>query len=313
MIEVIKLSEKELTSNYEVMRKGNRQLKYLADTTGMEHRKFRARLFKKVFDPADWPELNEVQLGEFEPALADIQAVRNIEVQMMRQFSRLARKHANSWAKKMGGTVVDAEDYLQEALMALLDAIYGYTEEDTQFNTFAWWSIQNRLTTAANKNSPFSPLTNEAIGLLKRFDEAKMKMNRRATDQEIYEACDFTEDECYVIREAQVKVYNACQVNEHHEEQCSVIVEAASDYTAQRRGIDGERDTVPCHYEVRDAMLRANLTARERRVVDTSICPHYGWQTELGKEFGVSKTTIGHILQRALLKIKSAYLRREVA
>lgn len=151
MIETIKLSETELEACYTTMRKGNRQLKHLADTTGMEHRKFRARLFKKAFDPADWPELNEIQLAEFEPALPDINAVRVIENKMMCQFSRLARRHANAWAKKMGGTVVDAEDYLQEALMALLDAIYGYTEDDTQFITFAWLVIQNRLTTAANK------------------------------------------------------------------------------------------------------------------------------------------------------------------
>ena len=319
MIESIKMNEQELDNCFKIMRKGNTHLKTLADMTGMEQRKFRARLFKGSFNPTEWPELTTEQATQFALLMPEIEAVRNIEWKMMRQFSRLARKHANSWAKKMGGTIVDAEDYLQEALMALLDAIYGYTEDHTLFNTFAWWSIQNRLTTAANKNNPFSPLTNEAMGLLKRFEEAKQKLNRYATDQEVYEACDFTEEECQLIREAQVKVYNACAVKEHHDEQNSVM-ETACDYTASRSGIDNEKDTVPCHYEIREAIKRANLTEVERKVIETSLYPHYGWQSELA-ESTICTTTgkpytrqrIGQVLQNALVKVKAAYLKREVA
>ncbi len=310
MIEAMKLNEQELDQCYRTMRKGNTHLKTLAEVTGMEQRAFRARLFKGTFAPVNWPELNEEQVALFVQAMPFIQAVRDIEWKMLCAFSRLARKHANSWAKKMNGTVVDNEDYLQEAMLALLDAIYSYTQEETQFITFAWWVIHNRLTTAANKNSPFSPLTNEAMGLLKRFDEAKAKLNRHVTDEEVYEACGFTDDERAVISDAKVKVFNAS----HAQENASLYEGGmCNDYTETRRGIANEKDTVPCNYEVREAMERANLTERERTCVETHLCPHYGWQTELAKQWGVSKMTVGHTLQRALSKIKAAYLKRDVA
>ena len=321
MIETIKLSEHELDNCFEVMRKGNTKLKNLAAMIGMENRKFRAKLFKhETFNSENWPELTPEQVVEFASAVPDIMAVRNIEWKILRQYSRLARRHANSWAKKMKGTVVDSEDYLQEAMFALLDSIYGYTDESIHFMTFAWWSIHNRLTTAANKNSPFSPLTNEAMALLQRFDEAKIKMNRHVTDQEVYEAVGFNDEEIAVVKEAQVKVYNACAVKEHNEEQCSTANAGIDDYTSHRSGIDGERDTVPCNYEIREALEHANLTPLERRIVETSLYPHYGWKTEIAAETinpstqkPYTKARIGQILDIALLKIKNAYLKRDVA
>lgn len=321
MIDPIMLGEEELDTCFKVMRKGNTQLRTLAKLTGMEDRKFRAKLFKDGLN--DWTEEQHAQIAQ---AMPDIQAVRNIEWKMMRQFSRLARKLSNSWSKKLGGSAFDKEDYLQEALMALLDAIYGYTDEDTQFITFAWWIIRNRLTTAANKDNPFSPLTNEAMGLLKRFDEAKLKLNRYATDQDVYDACGFTEEECKVIREAQVKVYNASAIKDELKggdgSQGFEGSDTSGDYTAQRSGIDREKDTVVVSYEVRDAVKRARLTTMERKVIEAAMQASYrhGWQTDFaennvceatGKPY--SRQRIMQVYQRALEKIEVALGRKAVA
>lgn len=312
MIDPIMLGAEELDTCFKTMRKGNTQLRTLAKMTGMEDRKFRAKLFKDGLN--NWNDEHREQIAL---AMPDIQAVRNIEWKMIRQFYRLTRRLAQSWSKKVGGASSKA-DYEQEALMALLDAIYAYTDEDTQFITFAWWIIRNRLTTAANKDNPFSPLTNEAMSLLKRFDEAKIKLNRHVTDQDVYDACGFTEDECKVIREAQVKVYNASAIKDDSPRDS----DESPDYTSKRSGIDREKDMVARGYEVRDAVRRARLTALERRVVDAAGQASYrhGWQADFaenniceatGKPY--SRQRIMQVYQRALEKIRVAFGRKAVA
>lgn len=313
MIESIKLSEQELDICFKTMRKGNSEIKRLAKMTGMEDRKFRAKLFKH--ETGGW---SDEQLEQIVQVLPAIQAVRDIEWKMMCQFSQLARKLANSWSKKIG--INDARDYLQEALMALLDAIYAYTDEDTQFITFAWWAISNRLTTAANKDNPFSPLTNEAMGLLKRYEEAKISLNRHATDQDIYDVCGFSEDECRTLRDAQVKVFNASSIERRPNGLVDLGGEETFDYTANRSGIDHESEIVHS-YEVHDIVKCANLTKMERRVIEASLeSSHHGWQSDFAKNT-ICKSTgqpytrqrIMQIYQCALEKIKVAKSRRAVA
>lgn len=316
MIDPIMLGEEELDTCFKVMRKGNTQLRTLAKMTGMEDRKFRAKLFKDGLN--NWTDEHREQIAL---AMPDIQAVRNIEWKMIQQFYRLTRRLANSWSKKVGAS--SKEDYEQEALMALLDAIYAYTDENTQFITFAWWIIRNRLTTAANKDNPFSPLTNEAMSLLKRFDEAKLKFNRYATDQDVYDACGFTEDECKVIREAQVKVYNASVIkDELNTNTLADSSDSLGDYTSKRSGIDREKDMVARRYEIRDAVRRARLTVLERKVIEAAEQASYchGWQTDFA-ENNICETTGNHysrqrimqIYQRALEKIEVALGRKAVA
>jgi len=313
----IKLNEQELDNFQKTMRKGAANLKRLSEITGMEHRDLRARLFKAKFQAAQWPELDSDRLAVFTEALPAIKALRNIEWKLVTAFSRLAKKHAWTWAKKGNNSISDYEDFEQEAMVALLDAIYTYTQEDARFVTYAWWVIRNRMANFANKCNSFGALTNEAIRLLSRFDEVKCGFNRYVTDEEVFVTMGATEDEIATIKEAKVRCVSPSQLPKTDEKG---IGDAGDDYTGERRGIEGERDTVPCHYEVREAMQRANLTPLERRIVETSLFPHYGWQTELAAETinpasgrPYTKARISQMLQIALEKIRVAYLKREVA
>jgi RNA polymerase sigma factor (sigma-70 family) len=318
----VKLSAQELDNCQKIMRKGAASLKQLAEMTGMEQRALRARLFKKDFNPADWPELSTEQVAVFVQAIPTIQAVRNIEWRLVCAFSRLAKKHANTWAKKVNGSL-EYEDFEQEALLALLDAIYTYNQEEVHFMTYAWRVIRNRLATIANKANYFGPLTNEAMRLLKKFDEVRTSFNYTPTDQEVFEAMGLTDDQIAVVNEARVKCVPSHQSHQVGNTQFMAEHEgegSLNDYTAARRGIDNEKDTVPCNYEIREAMENANLTPLERRIVETSLFPHYGWQTEIAQETinpatgePYTNARISQMLQIALKKIKAAYLKRNVA
>lgn len=312
------LSTEQIHSHQQTMRKGAASLKRLAEVTGTDHKTIRTRLFKPscrvVFTPGEWPELTPEQASVFVQAIPDIQAVRSIEWQMLCGFSRLARKHALAWAKKVHGSISDFRDFEQEALLAVLDAIYTYNQEDTSFLTYAWYVIRNRLANTANKAHPFGPLSNEAVKLLYQFEKVKMGMNRAVTNQEVYEAMALSDDQINVIENASIKCVQgdrcgSAQYLTHHGD------DYPNDYTAARRGIDSETDTVPCNYEIRDAVEKANLTPLERKIVNTSLYPHYGWQQEIANETinpqtgkPYTRARISQILQIALRKIKSAYL-----
>ena len=299
------MTKQELENCYDIMLKGNAHLVNLAKIVNMQHRKFRARFFKEKFNPVNWTELNKEQVEVFVQAIPFIEAVRQIEWKMLCAFSRLAKKHASTWAKRTNG---EFDDFMQEATLGLLDAIYGYTNKEVKFITFAWCTIRNQVTKFANSNYIFSGLANNTIKLLRRFEEVKNSLNRYATDEEIYDLCNFNDKELHIIRSARVKMYN---VSEQDFDEDNFF----GDYTEFRRGIINERNTVPCNYEIKEAIRNANLTLAERRVLTTYLFPYSGWKTDLSKTLinpkngkHYTKQFINYILKKALSKVKHVYL-----
>ncbi len=316
----VSLSSEEIDRHFRTMRKGNTALKRCAELTGLENKTFRSKLFHSKFNPDEtdvkgeriWPAMADTTIAEIIKSIPLIEAVRSIEWTMLCAYSRLAKRHAKAWTKLRSGVIVSEADYFQEAIVALLDAIYSYTQDNVKFITFAWRVIYNRLAAASNKNNPFGPMTNEALKLLKRFEEAKFTFNGPVTDDEVMDSLNLTEEETALLKDVQVRVYGAPEV-------CSKMFpcdgERTDDYTATRYGIDNEKDTVPCNFEIREAMQHANLTDFERQIVSTSLYPHYGWQTELAAAHvnpntnkPYSRAAIAVMLERALRKIKAVYL-----
>lgn len=304
------LSESELEVCLAIMRKGNKNIKMLAEDLGMEQREFRKKLFKQSFKASDWPGITDSQAAAIVAAMPSIQAVRNIEYKMLCAHAAMARKHALSFGKRNYGGVCEIEDFYQEALMAVLDAIYSYTEESA-FTTFAWHAITRRLTTAENKANPFTPLTNEAMKLVRLFDKTANSFNGKVSDDEVYAKMNITDEELAVLKDARRKVVSGSQIVQDGEES-SVV-----DYTEGRSGIDGERDTVPCNYELYEAIDRAGLTEMEREVILCTMYPYYGWQADLAKNTHNPKTgrpysrmTVNNVLKSALEKVKKAYSRK---
>src|ERR1019366_3484513 len=197
-----------------IMRQGNLCLRECADTLDMDHRAFRSKLFKGQFNPAQWSGIRLEQISLIEKSLPAINEVRKLESTLLAGFVHLVLRHANSWGKRRSGTVVDFADYVQESVMALIDAIYAYTLEDAKFISFAWNIIRNRCASASNKNHPLNPLTNEALGLMQRFEQEKRKLSMVGpiNDENVIQAMQVNECQTEIIRSSLVKVVHSSQM-----------------------------------------------------------------------------------------------------
>ncbi len=330
-----KMNADDLNARCEVMRKGNTLLRKCAEMCGMEYRKFRIRLFKSNFDLKSFceahrnegckPDLKQEQIVEIVKALPHIQAVRNIEWDMVCGFSRLVKQQASKWAKGTTG-IISYEDFEQEGFMALIDSIYNYAQTDAEFITFAQWSIARRMTTTSNRNNPLCPWSNQAIKLMGRYNKAcKVQAVIGPINQEsIISALGVDDEEAQIIRDCLIRVALPSQ----EPPLGGGRAERDGDYSAKSRSnrdrtepIPGEYHfrnydgSIPLQHELRDAIKRAGLSDLELKVLETFISPHYGWQEELASQSINPKTgkrytrqAISLFLQSAVKKVKSVYL-----
>ncbi len=315
-ISALNLSSQQMAEYSQIMVKGNIPLKNAAEMIGMQNRKFRSKLFRGKFDPKAvdngervWPDMTVEAVNYINEHYQSIMAVREIEWPMVRAFSRLAKKQAAGWAKMASNGLLTIDDYYQEALLAVVDAVYGYSKPEWKFITFVFWSIKRRLITAINASNPF-PLPNEAISLRKRYAEAEEKINGPASIDEICDVAGFTDRERNLVATTFVSVARQSDMLLSNKDESN---QEEADYTGMRRGLDNE-ETIRCNYEIKEAFSQADLTSFERKVVETYLDPFHGWQTKLASEEINPRTgqfytraAIAVILEKALKKIKAAY------
>lgn len=298
-----KLSKEEASDYGLVMAKGNGYLKNAAKLVGMEHKTFRARLFKKAFDIRDWPEIHEDQISEFIQAIPYIQSVRNIEFKVLCGYSALARKLAKSFKD------LDLEDATQEALSALLDAIYSYDKPTIKFATYAWWVIRNRMLSAVNQNHAFCPLSNIALKLIRQFEKASALFNGPLNQERIIDSMNLNDENRKILVDSlNAKIVNAKELFQNADG-------FDGDYTQIRTGIDNEDIALP-NYEVMEALKKADLTPFQRMLIEKQITEPHGWQVEFARSTICASTgkpytrqRINQIINEGLKQVKTVYCR----
>jgi len=274
----------------------------------MDHRAFRAKLFKGRFQPSQWPGIKSEQVSLIEGALPDINEVRKLEDTLLSGFVHLVLKHANSWGKR-SGTVVDFADYVQESVMALLDAMYAYTLEDAKFISFAWNIIRNRCASASNKNHPLNPLTNEALGLMQRFEQEKRRLSTvgPTSDEDVIEAMKVNQGQTEIIRLSLIKVIHSSQVSVRSSDDDDTI-----DFANYMQDGTYEDDTIAFdeNESLYKAIEDAGLTSEEREALEKFMHEERGWETALAKERGMTRAGISFRVRRAIEKVKEVLFRR---
>lgn len=306
----ISLTHEQTVEYSAIMRQGNLRLRACADALDMDHRAFRAKLFKGRFSPVQWPGIKTEQINLIEESLPLINEVRKLENVLLSGFVHLVLKHANNWGKRRGGTVVDFADYVQESVMALMDAIYAYTLESNTFMTFAWNIIRNRCASASNKNHPLNPLTNEALGLMQRFENEKRKLATIGpiNDEDVIEAMKVNESQTEIIRSSLVKVVHSSQVLLQSD---NLRIDNI-DFGAYMQAGIYEDDTIAFdeHESLYKAIKDAGLTAEEDEALKKFMHEERGWETALAKERGMTRAGISFRVRRAIEKVKDVLLRR---
>jgi DNA-directed RNA polymerase specialized sigma subunit len=311
---------------YRTMRVGNKALVRVAELLSLERKEVRGLLFGKRLNLQNFPHLTPAEIIEIEQAIPLVFAVNNLQDRVMCAFSEMVKDRAFLWAKKLscGGNFKDHfQDCVQEGYLALMDAIFGYTEESADFFTYAHTSVHNRLSTYFCANSRFFKLPHDAVVLLAKFEEAKSKFNDRVTDDEIIQRMGCNEDEIKVLLNARQMVLQGSYVCKTNREinGSNRETSAVGDYTAYRKGVDSEENFEMHEMEIEDstrvaeeAVKRANLSEMETAALRSYSDPHWGWQEELasqhinpntGKRY--TRQAIGIILEAALKKVRRAY------
>jgi hypothetical protein len=263
------------------------------------------------------------------PAILAIREVRSdldnrsVEQAVLENFAGMAKKHISQWSTDGDPNGLSKFDYLQEAYLIVLEAMYHYTREDIELSTFLWWALRNRMINITNQGNMFCPLTNSDLQLVVRYDRAKQKVG--GTFEEIVESLGLSTDQGRHLGSILNKVFTENQLGSDRDRAGSRNGEASNDYTGYRSGIDTVSvDVLEEQEYVDDTLSRAGLTAMEREVLNAAMNPYRGWQTDFAKThtnqvkgskyFGqpYSRMRITQLLESARAKV-AAILEKEAA
>jgi DNA-directed RNA polymerase specialized sigma subunit len=228
---------------YRTMRTGNKALLRVSELLSVDRKVVRGLLFSGKLKLDGFPNLTPSDRTEIEQAIPLIFAVNDLQNRVMCAFSDMVKERAQLWAKKLSysGNFEDHfQDCVQEGYLALMDAIFGYTEDIADFFTYAHSSVHNRLSTYFCNNSHFFKLPHDAIVLLAKFEEAKTKFNARTTEDVVIQSMNLSEDEIKVLLDARQIVLQGSYVCKQNRES---VESDSADYTSYRKGIDAEKET----------------------------------------------------------------------
>lgn len=291
IVEPLHLSQDELDLCLFKLRRANKLLKKWAKYYGFRKgREFRNLIFKSELAPLK----RVIPKGKFPAFRKDVKVIlairtenivelhnNTVEMAMLRGFIRLSTKHARRWFHANGGQ--ELEDYESEAALALIDAIYGFIREDIQFTTYAWAVIRNRMMYSSNKLEKLSPFTNADRELLIRYHDAQLDFGQPISFDEIVETLELCPEEISLLNHMLTRVVNESQITEAIQESRSSL-RTGDDYTALRRNVRENDGDLSVAASVRSAVERANLSKFEAAVLETSLNPYYGWQTDIAKQ-----------------------------
>lgn len=306
----VKLSSAEVDALSQIMSKGNVLLEQCAQMFGMNARDFRGKLFNKKLDLS---KLSPEELTKFHEAVPHIMRVKNeCENQILSGFRMLVLKQSHAAAQNCPDSSNARENYEQEGYIALLDAIYGYTNIKIKFITYAWRVLRHKFQRADNNNNPFKPLTNAALRLYKLFNDKKSQLSTAGwvSDEEVLDKLNLSKEDRNLLGDITRKVLIPSQIKEED----YVDNEFGSDYTAGRHGIDNDVDFFFQKKEVRTAFKNADLEPIELDLLFAEILPYPGWQEHIASKHVNPKTgnrytraAIGAgILDRAHRKVRQA-------
>lgn len=301
----VRLTEVQKPKALEILRRGASLLKkWSAFYHPKKFRQFRNDVMKGDKNPQG--AIPAVSLKEFHADLTHILAIRepnqdlggrSVEQAVLESFAALAKKHARQWSIDGDPNGITRSDYIQEAYMTIIEAMYQYTREDIDLSTFVWQSLRNRMINVTNQGNLFCPLTNSDLELVVRYDRAKV--NGGSFDK-IVESLGLSLEEGRHLGSILTKVFSENQLGSH--EDGGRIDSPSNDYTGHRvsidaaspllrfeeQEIDGQREIVNAvdvegQEHVNNILDNSGLNFLERKVLESAMDPFYGWQTEFAK------------------------------
>lgn len=249
-------------------------------------------------------------------------AVRDIQDTMLQGYSKMVSKIARSWSERNGNSEFPSFwDFYGEATLTMMDAIYGFTKKGTQFSTFAWSAINNRMINVWNEANPLSCWTGRDRKLREALSDARLQINGPCNFQDLLDHMGINESERIALERTFPHIVWASSITK--DGSCPNR-EEIQDYTAQ--GVDIRCVSIGLPKDPEE--LHRKLTPTQTQIIETLQLTEFewavleasyedgkrGWQTRVAKrninpitEKPYSRRAIWIILKRIKERLQQAH------
>lgn len=260
---------------------------------GMKHRELRTKIFNDVSSlPVDEDRKQELiddaakiaQLRQPIPALGN----RNIEHVVLENYSAMAHKIAYEWSNYCKKTSLTLQDMVQECFIKTFEIMYQWNAESGNLTTLLFLSLKRHMNKVINEQGcNLSHVMQSGQKLMWAFNKQKKKIcNQSATNDEIIESMNLSKDDSNHLRDILRQVVNASVLTNGGDN------DENSDYScygSESREID-ENELFVQNISVKEILDMSNLSPIEREIIESSMNPYYGWQTDISKNNFSQKT-----------------------
>jgi len=341
-IPYVKLSGGQKKKALEILGRGNVLLKkWAAFFPSKKYRSFRNAVMEGSKNPQHDGKtaIPSNMLKEFHSDLPLMTAIRHdkyddldgrsVEQAILEGFSALAKRHARKWSLEGDPVGLTKQDFLQEAYMQVIEAMYSWMpEHNVDISTFIWVSLKNRMSNVVNQQgNMLCPLTNSDLELMSRFEQKKRVMPQYVTFDQIITQLGLSSEEGKHMNTLLTRVFaenklGGQQGDQHDDMSATGNDYTGNDYTGNRVGVDreSETETVLQEQHVFDTLNRAGLSVLERQVIEAAMEPFHGWQSEFAKTHinpasgkPYSRMRITQVLKMAQEKVAKTLDRQEAA
>jgi RNA polymerase sigma factor (sigma-70 family) len=269
-----------------------------------------------LFDsPSELPVANDAHRAEL---AADVEIIANlrqphqqlgnrtVDNAVLEGYCGIVYHFASSWFKSdING--ITKNDIMQELYLKIWEIMYRWNSDRGSLSTFIWKSVQNRIYTVLNtQGRPLGHLRTTGLLLMAKFDKLRKAMPNSDTS-EIIDSMDLTAKKKQHLLDilASVKLnsqmQNSGQNSDSYGDDYSVLGNIPK---------KTENDELTQKIYVKDILDKSNLTLNERKLIDASMEPYHGWQTDMASKIVSEKTgkkytkmRITQILQKAREKV----------
>ena len=209
----------------------------------------------------------------------DFCTLKKMEWEVAMSYSRLVKLvMCKFWNPKEFSTYLDANDVMQEGLLAVLDAIYGYCGKNkmgkpVKFITYAQKVIKRRLGRVLNRtltNHLHRP--NYMVDLIGKYEQTKQAMNGPVIFEEVVALMGLRPRTRQRLADALVNV-------EHSEEE-----------SLEQLTMPDPREKLDSEERSKLAGIMAQLTPFQLAVLEGCQNGGYGWQAKVAARFINPKT-----------------------
>ena len=235
-------------------------------------------------------------------AVDRILAVQAKEEEVIFAFTRMVRELANRRYRGVKGSCYGDDDDLEaEGYLGVLDAIYGYDGRN-KFSTYCHYCVNHRIGVAINRTHNNYPWPKSLRRLYQRYEIA-ISQNTELSMNGVLDTMKLTDKQRLRLQACMTEVHSATDVAFMYKNKKSSSGERNDDYTVLASTVSHYRPAETLDPEQLRAINATDLSDWEKAVMEGYLSGHYGWQSEVARNFGKSRRAPAVALERIKRKV----------